>query len=79
MDKHAVVSPGCARDHVCDLDHTWWDKEDRPLAPLSSWVEAYPPKTDNVGLRIGQEMLHYVAMSTRDDWFLVKELGKGKN
>ena len=28
------------RDHACYQFHTWWNKEDRPLAPISSWVEA---------------------------------------
>ena len=65
MDKSAVVSLGCqvtmvATGSIEDGARSTWH-----LAPVSSWVEAYPPKTDTVGLKPGQEKLHYGGSSKR--------------
>ena len=52
-------------DHDRDRLHLRWRQEYLASGPCILWVEAYPPKTDTVGLKPGQEKLHYGGSSKR--------------
>ena len=56
---------GCQGTMVATFSIKDGERRTRQQAPVSSWVEAYPPKTGTAGLKPGQETLHYGGSSNR--------------